>query len=133
MVVDSSAWISVLIQEPDSAFFAGQLSEAEVLRTCAATWLETAMVVYGKRGEVGVNAFRELLSSLNVEVLPFTEEHSVPALQGFLLFGKGRHAAALNFGDCYCHGFAKLLAEPLLCKGNDFVQTDLTCIVPPPA
>jgi ribonuclease VapC len=91
----------------------------------APTLTETAIVLASKLGEDSRSLLAVLLESLDVTVVPFTAAHGREAREAFLRFGRGRHPAALNFGDCLTYAVAKLADQPLLFTGDDFSQTDL--------
>ncbi|MCQ8127544.1 type II toxin-antitoxin system VapC family toxin [Methylomonas rivi] len=125
MVVDSSALIAVLLMEPGAEQFLQQLAESEALYLSPASLLETAMVIEYKKGKVGADKLDELLAELMPIIVPFDHQQALLARTAWREYGKGRHPAKLNFGDCCSYALAKQLNKPLLFKGNDFSQTDL--------
>jgi ribonuclease VapC len=134
IVVDSSAIIAILQDEPESAAFLDRLLEAERSVLSAATWFEASMVWQGKQEDVGQSAtFDELIDELGFEIVPLTAEHARIARDAFKRYGKGRGPARgeagkhpkLNFGDCFAYALAKALDAPLLFKGGDFALTDV--------
>ncbi|WP_366929757.1 type II toxin-antitoxin system VapC family toxin [uncultured Thiodictyon sp.] len=131
MVVDTSAVIAVLLEEADAPRYAVALSQATELRMAAPTWLETAMIATARcRGD----GFRELSAFLNfvgIEVVPMDAALAQIAYDGWARFGKGRHPASLNYGDCFAYALAKQRGEPLLYKGGDFTQTDIQPAIQP--
>ena len=125
VVVDTSALLAILLEEPDAIQFARALHAAETLRMTAPSWLESAQVATGRCGARGFEQFQELVSRLGVEIIPCDGAMAQTAYEAWLRYGKGRHPAALNFGDCFFYALAKLRGEPLLFKGDDFSKTDL--------
>ena len=125
MVLDSSALIAVVMAEPGGHELLAKIKAAPVAGVGAPTFVETVMVLTRRLGGDPIPLFSDLLRELNIEVIPFTEEHSRVALGAFLKFGKGRHPAALNFGDCLAYATAVIANQPLLFVGNDFSKTDL--------
>ncbi len=125
MVVDSSALVAILLHEPERKHFLDKLGEAESRLISAATLLEVSIVTRSLLGESSFRQLDHLLAYLGVQVVPFDSEQVLIARNAFLRFGKGRHPARLNFGDCFSYALAKQTHRPLLCKGNDFPQTDI--------
>jgi len=99
--------------------------EAEGVAISAATLMEAGMVAESRGGAAARHKLDQLIAEIGAEVVPFTEEHLSFALDGWRRFGKGRHPAALNLGDCFAYGLAQSRSEPLLFKGNDFSRTDV--------
>ena len=130
LVVDTSALIAILLAEPDALRFAQALHGADELRMSAPSWLEAAQVATGRRGVEGYAQFHELVTRLAIEIVPCDEAMARIAYEAWLRFGKGRHPASLNFGDCFSYALAKLRGEPLLFKGEDFSKTDLVAAIP---
>jgi ribonuclease VapC len=126
LVVDTSALMAVLLEEPDALRYAQALRDADELRMSAPTWLEAAQVATGRRGVRGYEQFDALVSLLDIDIVPCDADLARLAYGAWLRFGKGRHPAGLNFGDCFSYALAKLRDEPLLFKGEDFSKTDLT-------
>ena len=129
MIVDSSAFIAMLRNEPGWEKYLAVLADARPLATSAATLLETAMVAEGKGGDRAGLDLDSLIRRLEVEIIPFTAEQAELAREGFRRFGKGRHPAGLNFGDCFAYALARSRNEPLLFKGEDFAQTDVKAAI----
>jgi ribonuclease VapC len=125
IVVDTSALIALLMQEPEAEVLLDLAARAERVHLSAATRLELSLVAEGSRFNSTSSEIEALLSNLRVEVLPFEANHLHWALHGWRHFGRGRHAAALNLGDCFSYGLAKALDAPLLFKGDDFLCTDV--------
>jgi ribonuclease VapC len=125
LVVDTSALLAVLLQEPDATVYAEALAAANELRMAAPVWLETAMVATGRSGEAGGREFARFADELGIEIVPADRALVEAAYAGWLRYGKGRHAAGLNYGDCFSYALAKTRREPLLFKGEDFPLTDV--------
>lgn len=130
-VIDSSAIISAFRNEDDSEFFVLNFASLVDLKISAATYLETSIVLGKSKNPKTLEEFENFLSKFNVEIVAFDHEQALVARQAYRDFGKGSgHKAQLNFGDCFSYALAKTIREPILCKGNDFAQTDLKVICP---
>ncbi|HQY90257.1 type II toxin-antitoxin system VapC family toxin [Caldilinea sp.] len=125
MVIDSSAILAILEDETEAELFAEKIAAATERWISAASLLESAIVVEIRHGPAGSQKLDELLIAAQVQVEPVTLEQVAVARLAYRVYGKGRHAAGLNFGDCFVYALAKLRNQPLLFKGNDFSQTDL--------
>jgi len=125
MVIDTSSLICILLGEPEAEQYAQRLAATEINVMSAVTWLETLLVITARRGEVGSASLAELLDLVGVIIVPVDAELAQIAYCAWLTYGKGRHPAGLNFGDCFSYALAKHRHEPLLFKGNDFSQTDI--------
>ena len=133
MIVDSSAILAILRDEPDALAYSDALSEAPSLRISAATFVEAALIVDGDRNAILSRRIEDLLARTGIVVEPFTPEQARIARDAHRDFGRGSgHPARLNFGDCFAYALAKSAEEPLLFKGNDFTQTDITPAIPQP-
>ena len=128
MIVDSSALVAIVTGEPERDALLTAALDARRCRISAATWLESAMVVDGRDDPVVSRRLDEIVRTLRIEVVPVTASHAAIARRAFTDFGKGRHPANLNFGDCFSYALASAENEPLLCKGNDFRQTDIEVV-----
>src|SRR5579864_889864 len=126
MVVDSSALVSILLQEPEHRRLFDSAANAELTIVGAPVALETVMVLSGRSDKDPRSLLASLLRTMAAEIVPFTEEHYEAAVSAFLRYGKGRHPAALNFGDCMSYALARVSGLPLLYSGNDFSKTDIT-------
>lgn len=126
MVLDTSAIIGIVVAEPGHERIRERMAAAPVLAVGAATMVETAIVLSIKLRRDLRPQFSRFLREMEVEVIPLTAEHYEVAVDAFERFGKGRHAAALNFGDCLTYAVARLSGLPLLFSGDDFSRTDLT-------
>ena len=113
MILDSSALVAILAQEPDADLYIQAISRAQRCRISAGTFIEVS------------RQCDALFRRIGIVIEPVTVEQAHLARQGFLDFGKGRHPAGLNFGDCFAYALAKNTGDPLLCKGEDFKKTDI--------
>jgi ribonuclease VapC len=125
MIVDTSALLAVLFGEKDADIYARAISEAEACRISAATFVEVSIVVESQTGDAGSRQWDSFFRTASISIEPVTEEHAHAARQAWSDFGKGRHAAGLNFGDCFSYALAKVSGEPLLFKGQDFRKTGI--------
>lgn len=126
MIVDTSALVAILLNESDAEVYARAINEADAPRMSAASFVETAIVVEALAGDSGSRQFDAFMRSAGIAIEPVTEEHAHIARQAWSDFGKGRHAARLNFGDCFAYALARASGEPLLFKGEDFRHTDVS-------
>jgi ribonuclease VapC len=124
MVVDSSAVIAILLREPEAQVFADCIGRHRGSVISAANYVEVAMVALG-RGRIGRELVDATLSDVGLEIVPVSTALARDAADAFAAYGRGRHPAQLNFGDCFAYALAKSRDEPLLFKGDDFAQTDL--------
>jgi ribonuclease VapC len=125
MIVDTSALIAILLEEPEGHLFDVAILNAAECRISSATYLEAAMVLLARKGADGVRALDLLILRSEIEIVAFTESHARMARFAFERYGKGRHPAKLNFGDCMAYALARETGEELLFKGTDFAQTDV--------
>ena len=125
MVVDTSALTAILIGEPERDLFEDLILARPNAVTSAVVLVEVSIVMANKRGSDQEELVRELVSELRLEVRPFDAAQARFANEGFRRFGKGRHAASLNFGDCLVYGLAMARGDELLFKGDDFARTDI--------
>jgi ribonuclease VapC len=132
MVVDTSAILAVLLRQGEFAALNSALIAAAPSTVGTPTLAEAAIVLQARMGPAGLSALRSFLLEYDVRPADFGDDHWRSAAQAFGRFGKGRHPAALNFGDCMTYATARLAGEPLLCVGDDFAQTDLD-LVPLPS
>ncbi len=124
MIVDRSGVLAILFREPGYEEFESAIADAPSCSISAAGFVEVSMVVQSRGGDVGVHHCDALFRRAGIAIEPVTEEQAFLARQGFSDYGKGRHPAGLNFGDCFSYALAKTRAEPLLFKGDDFRKTD---------
>lgn len=125
IVADSSALLAIVFAEPDATTFVNALLTDTVV-LCAGNRLEAHIATSVRLGVPGVRELNALIGETVDEVVGFDSEHTTAALRAWDRFGKGRHPAKLNFGDCMAYATAKLAGAPLLFKGDDFGQTDVT-------
>lgn len=125
MIVDTSAVVAILFYEEDAEKYARAIAEADSRRMSAASFVETAIVIEAQTRKEGNSQFDAFVRRAGITIEPVTEDQAFLARQAFLDFGKGRHPAGLNFGDCFAYALAKVTGEPLLFKGQDFARTDI--------
>ena len=125
MTLDSSALIAMLFAEPGHLDLVDRILQADHLRVSAPTLVETSLVFAGRRGAPGAGEVEDLVKELGITVVPFGEVEWRVAVEAFLRFGRGRHAAALNFGDCLAYASAAVAGDRLLFVGEDFTRTDI--------
>ena len=125
MVVDTSALLAIFFGESDSQGLQARLLAEPQPRISAGSLLEAAIVVEARKGPTGSRELDQFLQRLNVVTEAVDAEQIVAARTGFRKYGKGRHEAGLNHGDCFAYGLAVTLDEPLLFKGEDFAKTDV--------
>lgn len=129
MVVDTSAILAVLLLEPDAAEIANLMRQARKRLVSAAAMLEASIVLLARHGEMGWRMLDEFRQSAELETVSFDEAQMLAAREAFRRFGKGRHRAGLNFGDCMSYALAKTELMPLLFKGKDFPMTDVQAAI----
>lgn len=125
MIIDTSALVAILYREPEAETFVRLIHAADVCRISVANYVELSMVVENQLGPEGMRQAEAFVRRAGILVEPVTVEQGDLARQAFLDFGKGRHKAGLNFGDCFAYALAKATGEALLFKGGDFAQTDI--------
>ncbi len=130
MILDTSALIAILADEPDSEPYIKAISHAPRCRISAGNFLELSIVIEGQFGADVLRQCDALFRRVGIVIEPVTVEHAHSARQAFHDFGKGRHPAGLNFGDCFAYALAKATGEPLLFKGDDFRKTDVLSALP---
>ena len=130
MVIDTSALLAILQNEPERREFNEAIEEAASLRLSVANFVEASIVIETRFGVEGLRDLDLLIDRAGVSLVSVDVEQGKEARRAFGQFGKGRHAAGLNYGDCFAYALARVLDEPLLFKGNDFSQTDLTPVLP---
>ena len=128
MVIDSSAVIAILRNESEAADFKNVILRADVRLMSAMTKLEAGMVAIGLRDAVAATELDQLLAELLISIVPFDDHQADIARDAFARYGKGRHPAGLNFGDCAAYALSRAEAEPLLFKGTDFGATDVAIV-----
>ncbi len=125
MILDTSALVAILYGEPEARDFVERIRAADVCRISVANHVELAMAVESQLGPDGARQAEAFLRRAGVVVEPVTLEQGDLARQAFLDFGKGRHKAGLNFGDCFAYALSRATGEALLFKGDDFALTDI--------
>src|SRR5437879_11642812 len=125
MIVDASAIIAILGAEHDARLFAEAMAESLDLRVSAATYFEAGIVLDSRRDVALSRSLDDFIRNTRIVVEPVTAEQAHIAREAYRDFGKGRHRAGLNFGDCFAYALAKDKGETLLFKGEDFRRTDV--------
>jgi len=127
MIIDTSAIIAILRDEPEAMVCARAIADATIRRVSAVNFVESAVVIDASRDPIATRRFDDFIREANISIEPVTEIQAQIARSAYRDFGKGSgHPAKLNFGDCFAYALAKELGEPLLFKGDDFAQTDIT-------
>ena len=127
MILDTSALVAILRDEPDAAMYARAVAQSNVRRLSTANFVEAAAVMDGSRDPIASRRFDELLREAEVRIEPVTEIQARLAREAYRDFGRGSgHAAKLNLGDCFAYALAIDRGEPLLFKGEDFTHTDVS-------
>jgi ribonuclease VapC len=125
MVIDTSAVLAILQREPERRRFLEVIESADWIRMSVASFIESSIVIESRYGAEGLHDLDRFISRASIEVVPVDGEQGQLARTAFSRFGKGRHRAGLNYGDCFSYAAAIGLGEPLLCKGDDFIHTDV--------
>jgi ribonuclease VapC len=125
MIVDSSALVAILEKEPEALRLVTAIAGSPVRLLPATCFLEASMILMGRRKEDGLRDLDLSVARSGMEIAPFTESQARLARKAFERFGKGRHPAKLNFGDCMAYALARETGEELLFKGTDFALTDI--------
>ena len=128
MIIDSSAVLAVIGKEPGHERIIHELAASTRTRIGAPTQLETGIVLTARLGPIGRTVLARFLQENGIQTVAFGEEYAAVALDAYSRFGKGRHPAGLNFGDCCAYATASIAGEQLLCVGNDFRQKDLPLV-----
>ena len=130
MIVDTSALVAILRDEPDAKQYARAIEAAAARRLSAANFVEAAAVIDGSRDPVASRRLDDLIREAEITIEPVTEGQARIAREAYRDFGKGSgHPAGLNFGDCFAYALAKALGESLLFKGKDFAETDIAAAI----
>ena len=129
MIVDSSALVAILTEEPEAEHFTRLIFSSSPARISVATFVEISIVVEGKLGDAGVRMLDSLVQRTNLTMEAVSVEQAYIARQAWSSYGKGRHPASLNFGDTFTYALAKTTGEAVLCKGTDFARTDITVVL----
>jgi ribonuclease VapC len=125
MVIDSSALAAILRDEPERAMFVEAIEASDARRLSTPTFVEISIVIEVSRGAEGLRDLDLFLAAAGVELVAVDRDHAEIARRAFSRFGKGRHRAGLNLVDCFSYALARSLGEELLCKGDDFIHTDV--------
>jgi ribonuclease VapC len=125
MVVDTSAIAAILFDEPDAVRMIKTIEAAPIRLLSVASLVEATLVVEGRKGPGAEGIVERFVEESEIELVPIAIEHAWLACEAFRTYGRGRHPAGLNFGDCFAYALAKATAEPLLFKGDDFGRTDI--------
>lgn len=125
MVIDTSALVAILAAESEAPNFGAAIDADPIRLVSAASVLETAIVVGARYGEIGGRELDLMLYKAGIQIVAVTPDQVDAGRLAFATYGKGRHRAALNFGDCFSYALAKTSGEPLLFKGRDFHHTDI--------
>lgn len=131
MIIDTSAIIAILRDEPEAVSFARAIADATDRRVSAVNFVESAVVIDASRDPIATRRFDDFITEANIIIEPVTEFQAQIARDAYRDFGKGSgHPAKLNFGDCFSYALAKVSGEALLFKGGDFVHTDIAAVLP---
>jgi ribonuclease VapC len=125
MVIDTSAVVAILFEEEDQHRYAEAIEHASARLVSAVTRVELSFVVEGRKRDAGRERLERFFALTGAEVVAVTAEQATLAIGAFRTFGKGRHRASMNIGDCFSYALASATGHPLLFKGNDFVHTDI--------
>ena len=126
MIIDTSAIIAILRDEPEAMVCARAIADATIRRVSAVNFVESAVVIDASRDPIATRRFDDFIREANISIEPVTEIQAQIARSAYRDFGKGSgHPAKLNFGDCFAYALAKEFGEPLLFKGDDFAHTDI--------
>ena len=127
MIIDTSAIIAILRDEPEAMVCARAIADATIRRVSAVNFVESAVVIDASRDPIATRRFDDFIREANISIEPVTEIQAQIARSAYRDFGKGSgHPAKLNFGDCFAYALARATGEPLLFKGDDFAHTDVT-------
>jgi ribonuclease VapC len=133
LVVDTSAAVAVILGEPGSEELAARLEESLTRLMPAAIRVELGIVIEARLWPAGQDVVDRFLRDARIDIVPVDADLAARALSGWRRYGKGRHRAGLNFGDCITYALAERTGHPVLCTGDDFAATDITVLRPGPA
>lgn len=125
MVIDTSAIVAILSDEPERPAFNEQIITATRRLLSAASYTEAGIVLTSKHGRVGGHYLSLFVARAEIDVCPIDRDQAEIAIEAYERFGKGRHLAGLNYGDCFAYALSRATNEPLLFKGQDFIHTDV--------
>lgn len=129
MIIDTSVLIAILINEPETEQLIAALEKEETRLISAVSMVEASIVILNRKGEAGLRELDNLVSEAGINIVPVDQEQSMLARTAYIQFGKGRHPAKLNFGDCFSYALAVAQQQALLFKGDDFNKTDVACCI----
>ncbi len=127
MVIDTSALMAILQNEPGRRLLNEAIEADDARSLSTASFLETSMILESRYGADGIRDLDYLIARAQIVLIPVDAEQARFARDGFRKYGKGRHPAGLNFGDCFSYALSRFLEQPLLFTGNDFQKTDVEC------
>jgi ribonuclease VapC len=131
MIIDTSAIIAILRNEPEAAFCARAIADASTCRISAVNYVEAAAVIDASRDPIASRRVDDFFKTAKISIEAVTQTHAQIARSAYRDFGRGSgHPAKLNFGDCFAYALARSMDEPLLFKGNNFTHTDITSVTP---
>ncbi len=125
MIVDTSALLSILLDEPDAPRLLAAIVDAQSPRLSAANWVEVSMIVEEHGGRLASLRLDEFIRTAHIEIIPVSVEQAAAARVAWRYFGRHKHSARLDFGDCFAYALAKTTGAPLLFSGADFARTDV--------
>jgi ribonuclease VapC len=125
VIIDASALLAIVLDEADGRRYADAIVDSDRRLMPTVTWFEASLVLDTRGDEFACSRLQTVVGGLGITFMPFTSEHAEKARVARRTYGRGRHAAQLNFGDCMVYAVAKHEGEPLLFKGNDFSQADI--------
>jgi ribonuclease VapC len=128
VIVDSSAILAILFRESGAEALLSTIMEADFAGIGSPTAAETGLVLTSRMKQNATGALLRFFRETGIQIVPFSDLHWQRAIDAYARFGKGRHPAALNFGDCMTYATAALAGQPLLCRGDDFPKTDLELV-----
>jgi ribonuclease VapC len=129
MILDTSVVVAIVLGEPGFETFVNAIATAPICRISAASFVEASIIAESRIGDQGIRQCDSFFRASGISIEPVTEEQALLARQGYSDYGKGRHPAGLNFGDCFSYALAKATGESLLFKGKDFSQTDIQSVL----
>jgi ribonuclease VapC len=130
MIIDTSAVLAILQDEPERRRFNEAIEAAAIVRMSTASYVETSIIVEARFGAEGLQTFDRFIEVAGIELEAVDAKQARTARAAYSSYGKGRHQARLNFGDCFSYALAWVLGEPLLFKGDDFSRTDIVPACP---
>jgi ribonuclease VapC len=128
VIVDSSAILAIFFRENGAETLLSTIIDADFVGIGSPTAAETGLVLTARLNQSATGSLLRFFQETRIRILPFTDLHWQRAIDAYTRFGKGRHPAALNFGDCMTYATAALAGQPLLCRGEDFTKTDLDLV-----